>query len=198
MTLNRMRKLKKKYKKNHTKEQYPKAKCAFVSASGKPCKRNAVGKSTLCIRHGGTKYDSSLTLSGEDVHALVESGQTKFLPEIHPIRYIELSKEGLSPVEIAAQFQIGYDTLENWAERYSDFQIAHDIGKVLHEAWWLSKGKDGLEVRHFNTGLFKFLTGQTLGYSDKRENKNINTNLHGVLVVPKKVTEEEWENPIDK
>jgi hypothetical protein len=35
-----------------------------------------------------------------------------------------------------------------------------------------------------------------LGYSDKIEQKNINTNIHGVLVIPDKVTIEEWENEV--
>ena len=77
---------------------------------------------------------------------------------------------------------------------------AFEVGQVLHEAWYLKTGKDGLKQRGFNTTLFKFLAGNKLGYSDKMESKNfnLNQNVHGVLVVPAKVSEEEWEANFDK
>ena len=65
---------------------------------------------------------------------------------------------------------------------------------ALYESWWLVKGKEGLDnPRDFNTPLYKFLTGNKLGYSDKVESKNFNVNA-GVLVVPKTPESlEEWE-----
>lgn len=197
--LTRTKKRKKKYKKTTTAERFQKQKCAFVSEIGLPCKRNAVGKSTLCKRHGGKKFDPSLALSGQEVTEIVLSTRTKYKPEKHPILYIEYAREGLSPVEIAAKFEVGEATLDKWAEKYHNFQVAHDIGKVLHEAWWLTKGKEGLDSRNFNTVLYKFLTGNKLGYSDKSESRNFNTNqtVHGVLVVPKKMSEKEWEVNIE-
>ena len=77
------------------------------------------------------------------------------------------------------------------------FNKAYDIGKAMHEAWWIEQGKSGLNNRGFNTSLFKFLTSNKLGYSDKMETKNMNMNVHGVLMVPDKVSEEEWEQDED-
>jgi len=191
--LTRKKKIKKKYK---IKTEYKKKKCSFVDSDGKRCKRNAVGKSSLCQKHGGLKYDPDLALSVSETKEVL--GRTKFNPSVHPIKFIEYSAEGLSPVEIAAKFLVGRNTLEGWAERYIEFLTAFDVGKVLYESWWLAKGKDGLEKRGFNTPLYKFLTGNKLGYSDKSEsrNLNINQNLHGVLVVPEKQTEDEWSKGV--
>ena len=85
--------------------------------------------------------------------------------------------------------------LKQWAEDYELFSEAYDIGRAMYESWWLRKGKDGLDdPRNFNTTLYKFLTGNKLGYSEKIENKNFNVNA-GVLVVPKtSESAEEWEN----
>jgi hypothetical protein len=54
------------------------------------------------------------------------------------------------------------------------------------------EGKDNLDNRGYNTGLFKFLTGNKLGYSDKIESKNLNVTA-GVLMVPATMEAEEWE-----
>jgi len=200
MTLKRTQKVKRKLKKIHTKEKFKKRKCAFVTPKGKGCHRNAVWQSTLCKRHGGTKYDPALTIPGADVTDLVVSGITKFKPDKHPIQFLQLAREGMSNVEIAANFNISIKTLDRWAEVYQDFQVAFEIGAALHEAWWLEKGKDGLEKRSFNTALYKFLTSNKLGYSEKSENTNFNTNrvIHGVLVVPKKMSESEWEVSVEE
>jgi hypothetical protein len=194
MVLKRKRKLKKKYEKRRGIDKYEKVKCKFFE-NGKRCNRNAVGKSTLCEKHGGLRYDPELALDTEQTKEVIKVTNTLFRLDYHPMKFIDLSREGMSPVEIAAEFNISESTLKGWAERYLDFQLAFDVGKVLHESWWLQKGKDGLDKRGFNTPLYKFLTGNKLGYADKVESKNLNLNqnVSGVLVVPEKVSEEEWE-----
>lgn len=175
-------------------KMYKKQKCAFHDENGKRCTRNAVGKSTLCEKHGGTRVDVENTFNPEETRALVLSGKnTLFKAETHPIEYIQLSREGLSEVEIAAHMNISVATLRKWSETYQEFAIAFEVGQAMQEAWWLRKGKAGLDDRYFNTSLYKFLTGNKLGYSDKIETKSTNTHLHGVLVIPDTQTEEEWE-----
>lgn len=183
--------------KRKLRKRYKKQKCAFVEIDGptsKKCKRNAAGKSTLCKRHGGDpivveNLISVLTEGVTDKMALVTS---KFRPDFHPLSYIDFSRQGLSEVEIAAQFEVGLTTMRGWSEKYLEFSTAFEIGNALYEAWWLEKGRTNLNDRTFNTNLFKFLTGNKLGYSDKMETKNLNTNIHGVLLVPSKMTENEW------
>lgn len=198
MPLVRKRKIKKKY---IGRKKCAPQKCAyFDTAANEQCNKNAVGRSTLCEKHGGLRYDPALALSTKESKELIAITATKFRLDYHPLNYIALSREGLSPVEIAAKFQVGLNTVESWAEVHSDFQFAFQLGQALYESWWLMKGKKGLNKRGFNTSLFKFLTGNKLGYSDKIESKNlnINQNMHGVLVVPEKVTEAEWEDSFEK
>jgi len=171
-------------------KRYKKQKCAFVDENGKRCKRNAVGKSTLCKKHGGNP------VVVEDLIPDSRAGlvpRSKFNPAYHPIAFVSLAKEGMSEVEIAAKFEISVGTLRRWSETYESFSIAYDIGKTMNEAWWQTRGKEALGDRFFNTSLFKFMTSNLLGYSDKMETKSTNMNLHGVLVVPDPMSEEEWE-----
>lgn len=172
--------------------KYKKQKCAFVFDCGTRCRNNAVGKSTLCKKHGGDpiiKENLVPAKSEKDLTGLI----TKYNPSTHPVMFMDLSRQGMSDVEIAAEFEVGVDTLRGWAEKYEMFNTAYEIGRAMHESWWLGQGKNGLNNRGFNTGLFKFLTSNKLGYSDKMETKSMNMNIHGVLMVPDKMSEEEWE-----
>jgi len=202
------RKLKKKFKPTHTRrksevdidsppkiiKRFIKQKCAFIYACGTQCTKNAVGKSTLCKKHGGDPIIKENLIKPEEM-SLVGILE-KYDAERHPTLFIDLSRQGLSEVEIAAEFEVGVGTLRGWAEKFEMFSVAFEIGKALHESWWLQQGKSGLNNRGFNTSLFKFLTSNKLGYSDKMETKNMNMSVHGVLVIPDKVTEEEWEKEI--
>lgn len=182
------------------KKIYPKERCHFVYTDNDgnkvQCKRNAVGKGQLCEKHGGEKRirDNYLT---EDTHKIMRQIRKKIAvydPKIHPKEMLRLSQEGLSEVEIAAEFKVSVYRLQKWAEDYEDFSEAYDIAKAMYESWWLRKGKDGLDdPRNFNTSLFKYLTGNKLGYAEKVESKNYNINA-GVLVVPNTPKSlSEWE-----
>lgn len=172
--------------------KYKKQKCAYVFEDGRQCKNYAVGKSTLCKLHGGK------TLIRENLSPALTSTEIdireKFIPEKHPISYIDLSRAGMSDTEIAAEFQVSLRTMRTWVDKYEVFNTAYEIGKALHERWWIEKAKNGLRDPRFNTSLFKFMTMNKLGYSDKVEQKSLNMNVHGVLLVPDKMSEEEWEN----
>lgn len=171
---------------------YEKQKCQHVDSNGKKCKYNAIGKGTLCRRHGGVKHSEELVPAGKE--GLVQYNNGIFNPAVHPMQYIEFSRLGLSDVEIAAQMEVALTTIQKWSEKYEVFALAYEVGKAMHESWWIQTGKDNLNDRSFNASLFKFLTMNKLGYSDKVESKSMNMNMHGVLVVPDTMSEEEWEN----
>jgi len=174
-------------------KKYVKQKCDFIYPDGSTCKNFAVGKGTLCKKHGGeVVIKENLIPKKYENEALVTTN--KFNPAVHPLQYIELSREGMSKVEIAAVMEVSVGSLQNWSEKYETFYTASEIGDALHEAWWIAQGKDGLNSKSFNTSLFKFLTSNKLGYSDKMETKSTNLNIHGVLMAPDAVTEDEWEN----
>jgi hypothetical protein len=170
------------------KKKYKKQKCAFVNQEGERCDKNAVGKSTLCAMHGGdpiikenllTKYDTTIN--------------SKYKPEYHPIKFIELSRDGLSPVEIAAQFEVAVSTLDNWRDIYEEFNTAWDVGASLYEAWWLTEARGNLRNSRYNNVLFKYITANKLGYAEKVENKGVFAHMHGVMVVPDLKPKDEWE-----
>ena len=190
----------KKFKKPILKniKKYVKQRCDFILENGKKCRNNAVGKGTLCKKHGGDSIikENMVPIVHENEKGMIPYG-SKFNPAVHPLEYIELSRGGLSKVEIAARMEVSVHTLQNWAEKFESFHIASEIGDALHEAWWIERGKGGLDSKSFNTSLFKFLTSNKLGYSDKMETKSTNLSLHGVLVAPDAVTEDEWESEND-
>lgn len=173
--------------------KYPKKRCDFIEKDGTRCKNYAVGKGTLCKKHGGNPVVRENLRSDREL-AEMSSLTIKFNPSIHPMAYITMSREGYSDTEIACEFGVSKSTIQAWAEKYESFFLATEIGKEMQEAWWLRVGKDNLEnKRNFNTGLFKFLTMNKLGYSDKIEQKTMSTHVHGVLMIPDAMTEEEWE-----
>lgn len=173
-------------------KRYKKQKCAFVYECGERCKNNAVGKSTLCKQHGGSPVIKENLVPAE-LEPIVKGLVSKYDPMTHPVLFMDYSRMGMSDVEIAAEFKVSVETLRGWAEKYEMFNKAYDIGQAMHETWWLEQGKAGLENRGFNTTLYKYLTSNKLGYSDKMETKNMNMNVHGVLMVPDQMSEDEWE-----
>ena len=166
-------------------KEFSKTKCIVEG-----CKRNAVGDGDLCKKHGGDPVVPDNLLNPSEVP--VAMAGTKYDPAIHPKLFLEYSKEGMSLVEIAEEFEVPPRTIEKWSETFLEFNTAFELGSAVYEAWWLREGKENLGNRGYNTQLFKFLTGNKLGYSDKVESKNMNFHA-GVLMVPGKMSAEEWE-----
>lgn len=67
---------------------------------------------------------------------------------------IELGKVGYSPAQMAAHFDIARDTLNNWAEAHPEFLAALNRAKVHCQAWWETKGMDGMEKQGFNASVW--------------------------------------------
>jgi len=172
--------------------KHKKCQCMFHFENGKRCTAYAAGNSTLCTLHGGTQRTGIEPVAYNDLSPSVIK-MTKFDPSFHPIRYLELSKQGFSDVEIAAEFQVSISTLKDWSASIKEFSIAYDIGKTMYEAYFLRTGTRNLHNDRFNNSLFKYLTMNKLGYSDKIETKSMNTSLHGVLLVPGEMSMADWE-----
>lgn len=190
-----MRKLKRRSEieklKKKKRIKFKKQKCKWRNSFGHQCKRWAVGKSTLCEKHGGERIAHELLVS---VHELPVLTGTKFNPAVHPMQFLEMSREGKSVQEIAAELMVTPETLKRWSETFKEFATAWEIGQACHEAWWLKQGKNNLTNTRFQTGLFKFLTTNKLGYAEKIETKshNVNENV-GVLLVPGEMSIDDWE-----
>ena len=165
---------------------YPKARCVVEG-----CTRNAVGSSDVSKRHGGDPVVRDNLLRADQIPDWLLA-KTKYEPASHPIAYIKLASQGMSEVEIAAEFGVSVGTMRKWAEKFEEFNTAFEVGASMYEAWWLQEGKENLDNRNYNVGLYKFITGNQLGYSDKMESKNLNVTA-GVLLVPQQVDQDAWE-----
>lgn len=174
-------------------QKYETQRCAFVYPDGTRCKSYAMGSSTLCKVHAHDK--SPVKEFAAPFNQLPESylKKTKFDPGYHPMAYIRYSKQGMSDVEIAAEFQISMQTMKGWVRDIQEFQEAYDIGNTLYEAFFLRKGTENLENDRFNNTLFKYLTMNKLGYSDKVETRSTSQSIHGVMLVPGTVSIQDWE-----
>lgn len=169
---------------------YPKERCSHINSEGKRCTRLAVGEWDVCEKHGGDPVIVQNLFKGDEIPDILRG--KKYDPKFHPMEFLVLAKEGMSIVEIAAEFEVPVRELKTWSETYVEFNKAFEIGEALHEAWYLAEGKRNLDNRGYNVELFKFITGNKLGWSTKTESKNLNVHA-GVLLIPKKKTEAEWE-----
>jgi len=165
---------------------YPEAECATPD-----CTNKAVGSSDMCRLHGGNPIIEGNLLSAEEIPDWILA-KSKYNPVTHPMQFITFSRTGLSEVEIAAKFEVSVGTMRKWSEKFLEFNQAFEIGQAMYEAWWLEEGRRNLDNRSYNVGLYKFMTGNKLGYSDKMESKNLNVSA-GVLLVPGSMSEDAWE-----
>lgn len=190
-------KVKKKKRKSAQKEPreiavYPKQRCSYIYPKGYRCIKSAVGSSSLCKMHGGNpiKKENNIPVEKEDQY--LTTG-TKYDPAFHPIEFIKHRIQGLSEQEVAVVFGVSVQTMQNWAEKFESFYTAWEHGKDCYEAWWLRKARNNIDNRSINTPLYKFITMNKLGYSDKVESKSMSMNVHGVLMIPDAVSEDDWE-----
>jgi len=166
---------------------FPKEKCKVEG-----CNRNAVGMHDVCEKHGGVVIIEQNLLQAYEISDLLKE-MSKYEPTKHPLEYIRLSQQGYSDSEIASEFGVSVSTMLGWSEKFADFNTALDIGKSAYEAWWLKEAKRNLNNRNYNTGLFKFVTANKLGFAEKSETKSLSVHA-GVLVVPTPAqSHEEWE-----
>ena len=177
--------------------KYISAWCEHVDEEGRRCKNYACGSGVLCSTHSNQGKVQRLQSMENDVQYknLPDTylQRTKFDLAKHPLMYVKLSKLGKSDVEIASEFGVSLQTLKKWTQEITEMKEAYEIGQTMYEAFFLKKGTENLENDRFNNVLFKFLTMNKLGYSDKMETKSTQTGLHGVLLIPGTASVEDWE-----
>jgi hypothetical protein len=178
------------------------ARCKYVDENGKRCQHNTVQKQDFCKAHGGKSrldlVDPS-TLIPDEVLKTTPGNSGAFDPDKHPMAYIKLSYIGKSPEEIATIFHVGLRTINNWAERYESMYEAKQIGDTMYKAFWIDKGVGNLDNKDFNTNLYKYLTGNLIGFSEKTETRVHQTGTTGVLLIPTPpVSPQEWEKQVQE
>lgn len=70
-------------------------------------------------------------------------------------RVIELGREGMSVVEMAAEIGVSRSTLEeSWPEAHEEFSEAFARARELSQAWWERQGRIGLTAERFNAQVY--------------------------------------------
>ena len=70
-------------------------------------------------------------------------------------RIIELGKQGLSVVEMAAEIGVSRNTLEtNWPAAHPEFLEAFTQAKTICQAWWEKQGRINLATQGFQAALY--------------------------------------------
>jgi len=79
---------------------------------------------------------------------------------------MKMFKEGSSIVEVCKFLGINKSTWYRWMKdpRKKDFQEVADLGLEASEAFWIQMGKDNLQNKSFNTGLYTFLMVNKFNY----------------------------------
>ena len=171
---------KKKDKQPQERVKYEKMQCKFIKKNSKQCKNFASGKSTLCVKHGGNPIIEKNLVPTSKISP-VHLKLTKFDPALHPLQFIALSQQGMNKTQIAAHFKISSVTLSKWCQTYQEMNLASEIGENMNTAWWIDEGKANLDNNRYNTAMFKFMTGNTLGWSDKIDKKSKSTSYSNIF-----------------
>lgn len=79
---------------------------------------------------------------------------SKYKPE-YCEAMIDLAKLGKSFAQIAAEFDVGRATLDDWTRDHADFADARARAEVHAQAWWENKAQDNLSSRDFNAPVWK-------------------------------------------
>ena len=79
---------------------------------------------------------------------------SKYRPE-YCERVIEMGREGMSVVEMAAEIGVHRETLESaWVDAHEEFAAAFAHARELSQAWWERQGRLGLMAERFNAQLY--------------------------------------------
>ena len=81
---------------------------------------------------------------------------SKYKPEMCD-RVIELGREGMSKVEIAAELDIHYSTFIAWQEEKPEFSASVKQAEKFSQAWWERKGREAtFDSQGFNATSYIF------------------------------------------
>lgn len=59
-------------------------------------------------------------------------------------RVVELGRDGLSRVQIAAELDVAKSTIQEWEKEHPEFSASMTHAMTLSQAWWERKGQDCL------------------------------------------------------
>ena len=95
---------------------------------------------------------------------------TDYRPE-YCDQIIALGKRGMSKAQMAREFNVTRDTLDNWAKAHPEFLASFTHARDLSLAQWEDRGETGLGLAGFNGNLYaKIMAARFPGdYSDHKK-----------------------------
>lgn len=95
---------------------------------------------------------------------------------------IEMGKAGKSPAQMCGYFSISRQTIDDWAERHSEFAEAMKRARMHAYEWWENAGQAGLFAEKFNALVWK-VSMQARFREDYTERQEIMTKQHVTVEV---------------
>lgn len=102
---------------------------------------------------------------------------TKCTPEMmEKIRSIvpNIMEQGGSIVECVSELGLARDTLYQWEKTNNEISDIMGAGRISREAWWVKKGRENMENTNFQSNLYRWMTMNTIGWSNRQ---NVDTNV---------------------
>lgn len=69
-------------------------------------------------------------------------------------KVVEMGAQGCSPMEISAEIDVDYRTMDHWREVSPEFSRAMMRAKQLEQGWWERQAHENLKNRDFNANLW--------------------------------------------
>jgi hypothetical protein len=89
---------------------------------------------------------------------------------------IELGKEGRSIAGMAAHFDVGRNTIDEWAAVHPEFSEALTRAKVHAQSWWEQQGVSGMREKTFNARVWE-ISVRSRFRDDYTERKEVDANV---------------------
>lgn len=102
---------------------------------------------------------------------------TKCTPEmIKKVKRVveNIMGQGGSVVECSVELDLDRGTLPSWEKKFPEISRIMHRGRNLHQIWWEKKGRINLENEKFSYQGYKWMTMNTIGWSNSQ---NVETNV---------------------
>lgn len=81
-------------------------------------------------------------------------------------------KNGMHDAEIMEILGVSRKRFERAYQNDQVFADFIDMGRTLAEAWWMRKGRAGLDEQKFNTNLWMFIAKNRFDWAEKLDTRN--------------------------
>tara|TARA_Y100001951_G_scaffold61912_1_gene49441 strand:- start:220 stop:657 length:438 start_codon:yes stop_codon:yes gene_type:complete len=106
-------------------------------------------------------------------------------------RLESLFDRGGTLIEAAREMGVSRSTLNKWVnsvdKQKESFRETVKIGKEASEAWWIRQGRENLETRGFNHGLWLMNMVNRFGWTSSHSKKEEKREIEHTVEVKKKV-----------